>query len=471
MPRWGGVLRQHVSTPATLPPATLRCKTAKQFCLHYIPLMLQISSRRRCDGRDTKSPTASPAPTNEGVVASTPDKGNADGAQGTTAAWENICSLCGTSKLESNMPITFNAQATTCANLEGILSRENIKEGSATCTAVQEQYRNTCCYEECQLCQTPDKGFLDLRSDHVVTQGGYEARCDEIDSILSTSSAKGEKICTDAQLQFGSECCYQQCTLCGDNPNMSTEWYATVTYNGLATTCLGLDYMLRVEKISDGTDRCSELQRLYTDRCCYSAFAANSCQLCRVDDKLYEIFPSKTVTVEQSPSPQRTYARQQSTATTTCSAINDSLTSFDSSDRRCTEGKQEFFGECCDFGNSLVGSGPTSIGLAPGFSPSSAAEAPRPSAIEMPSSTAETSGSGGAQMPSSALPAETSSPKGRPVPVSTAPTPPYYWGTNPSPDTFEWEQIWDPPQNSGTKHTALLFVLALPVLSRLIHSY
>ena len=76
-----------------------------------------------------------------------------------------------------------------------------------------------------------------------------------------------------AQAQLGAECCYQRCNLCEDQSE--TEWYATLQFQGIMTTCFGLDYMLRAEQISDGSDRCSELQGQYNDRCC-SASSSSS---------------------------------------------------------------------------------------------------------------------------------------------------------------------------------------------------
>ena len=73
--------------------------------------------------------------------------------------------------------------------------------------------------------------------------------------------------------------------LCDDpSEGMSAEWNATVAFQGLTATCLGLDYMLRAEQVSDGTVKCSQLQGQYMDQCCYPSDqvpASNSCQLCK----------------------------------------------------------------------------------------------------------------------------------------------------------------------------------------------
>ena len=104
--------------------------------------------------------------------------------------------------------------------------------------------------------------------------------------------------------------------------------------------------MVRSEQISEGSDRCSELQNQYVNSCCTAAVSKNSCQLCMVDDKLYEL------------------------DTTSCSAINDSLAAnFEQDDQECNEGKQQYFGQCCDV-SSVIVSQPSSGSMVPASSPS-----------------------------------------------------------------------------------------------------
>ena len=56
--------------------------------------------------------------------------------------------------------------------------------------------------------------------------------------------------------------------------------------------------------------------------------------------------------------------------TTSCSAINDSLgANFEQEDQECTEGKQQYFGQCCDV-SSVIVSQPSSGSMVPASSPS-----------------------------------------------------------------------------------------------------
>ena len=172
------------------------------------------------------------------------------------------------------------------------LGVEGIPEESATCVSVREAYRNDRCRGDCRICQTSGDDLLDLRSEHVVRQGDYEASCQEIDDILGGSSS-AERICADAKAQLAEQTCYRQCSLCSMG-TMRTEWYEMVVYEGLTTTCLGIDYVLRTQQVSDGSYRCSELRGEYVSQCCQASGTA--CVLCSPDDKLYQIYSDKLVT-------------------------------------------------------------------------------------------------------------------------------------------------------------------------------
>jgi len=390
----------------------------------------------RCDGRDTSSPTTSPAPSILGAAANAFNSGGEG----------EVCALCEGAILDESRSVAFQTNTMTCGEVDRTIRSGNILVGSATCNNAREQYRSACCTEECQLCQDPDGDFLDLR-ERVVKQGGYEATCQEISTILSTT-AKKDSLCTDAQSQLGGECCYEQCALCGDQSDMSTEWYATVTFEGFSTTCLGIDYMLRAEQVSNGSDRCSELQGAYMDRCCY---AADSCQLCKADGKLYEVDPTKTVVAEQS---------FRSTVTT-CTAIDEKMSKLGKSDQQCKEGKQNYFGQCCDVSDvGIANSGGSfnnvspSQGLGPQQQPATGVGVP-----SNPSSggAANSPTSPGMKGQPPLAPGSSSSP--------TSSSSPSFEGQTKTPvldpigSKYSWDQNWDPP--NGGYRTATVSSLVI----------
>jgi hypothetical protein len=400
----------------------------------------------QCDGRDTPPPTISPAPTAKGNAGGSPA-----GAGGKDDGVE-LCTVCkGLSGLDKSKTVAFQTQTTTCGNIEDMLRTGNIAVGSSTCNAVHDQYGDSCCYDECQLCKTADGDFLDLRSDHLVKQGGYEATCSDISSILSTMD-ESDSTCKDAQSQLGEECCYRQCTLCGGESEMSTEWYATVSFQGLATTCLGLDYYLRADQIHEESETCSEFRGTYMDRCCYNE---NACQLCRADETLYEINPAKTVTIQQPSSTRQ--------STLSCSAIDDNMSKLDKDDQACGDGRKAFFGQCCNL-NLIVGSdNDIETGGAPQPSPGQPSPGGRPSPGSRPNnmpgtgeaanSTVEEASTG----PTSSL---APSPEGRRT-VTNRPSKAFYWGDDEKP-SYSWDQNWDPPsgcsQLAGRAAFVFMFV-------------
>ena len=58
------------------------------------------------------------------------------------------------------------------------------------------------------------------------------------------------------------ESALMQCTLYSGVYKLALiiEWYATVTFQGLTTTCLRLEYMLQIEQILDRRDDCGTFQ-------------------------------------------------------------------------------------------------------------------------------------------------------------------------------------------------------------------
>lgn len=389
----------------------------------------------QCDGRIITAPSVGAAPSAAAV----------DPA-GASTTGGGICSLCDRyQKLVLEASIAFQTQTTTCGDLDAMLDVDGILGGSATCNNIRGTYQNACCSEACRLCQTYGD-VLDLRGEHMVMQGEHGASCSEIDGILSESSSSSERICVDAKTRLADQCCYRQCSLCAIG-TMRTEWYNTVVFEGLTTTCLGLDYALRAEQVPDGSYRCSELQGEYVSQCCRASGTA--CQLCSSGDKLYQIYSDKVIT-EPSSNRQLT--------TTTCAAANDSLAKLEKSDQKCTEGLQALFGQCCDL-SIVLDNGPDSTSLGGGEAstePNTASDVAS-GAISNPSSEG-----GGAPTPASSgsgpIPYSPGSrgPPGEGSEVqskTTKPTPTHVWGS--SSDMSNWEGLWESKKNSGFSAAAL----------------
>ena len=411
---------------------------------------LHFFSSSRCDGRLTATPTAVPALGVSGTDTAT------DIASG------DVCSLCDGKRLDPAKSISFQSHTTTCGSLDSMLitamqAEENPVVQSATCSSVREMYQNDCCSEECQLCKTPSGNLLDLKGEVVVQQGGYDASCRDISDILSKSYSAKESMCTDAHVELANKCCYQQCTLCGNQSETeSTFWFNTVIYQGLTTTCLGLDYLLRAEQLGEGSDSCGDFQTQYTNQCCFQT--ANSCQLCdAANEKEYELDSDKIVTVHQS------------STTKPCSAVSFSLAKYQKSDAMCMEERQAYFSECCVLKNGVVGDfDPTSI---EGSEQTDSSPVVTNSAAPSPSSTnGESEG-----VPSPSPIGEATNPAAEKTsdflggqPSTSAPSQSHFLGDSPA--EFDWEQVWDPPRrNSGLRSIRLEPLVGL--LVQILHVF
>jgi hypothetical protein len=301
----------------------------------------------QCDGRDTPPPTESPAPTSSATVGSVSINIGSGGSGGVSSGGSethsglnyNLCTLCPDNELDATKSITVNGKDVTCDSVEKMFTDENILLGSDNCNSVQKLYQDTCCYNACQLCEMATGEFLDLQ-DVLLQKGGYSATCQEVNNILS-ATPKEDKMCSDAKGQLAGDCCYKQCTLCDADAGETTSWYATINFQGIQSTCLGLDFMLRTEQVGYGSDQCSSMEA-YKEQCCYVA-PSNPCQLCEADGKVYEVNTAKSIT---------TIERQ---STTSCAWINDDLAKLSSDDQQCKSGKGSYFGQCCDL-TEVIGS-------------------------------------------------------------------------------------------------------------------
>lgn len=386
-----------------------------------------------CDSRDTSTPTVGPGP------GAAPNTAPSDGGE--------VCALCDEMAMDSLKFVSFQSQTAACGDIDQVIRSQNILVGSVTCDNARRLYGGTCCFDECQLCRTPEGGLMDMLSEHVVKQGGYEASCEGISNILGASS-KEDSVCIDAQAQFGRECCYRKCSLCGENT--STDWYATAVFQGLTTTCLGLDFMLRAEQIADGSERCSELQGTYMDSCCHPS--QNSCQLCEAGDQLYQVHPTKTVTTEDS---QSTF--------TTCTVMNDSLSKLGKSNHECLFGKQTYFRQCCDLSNliSLVDTDNSPAGDDGGnaLEDGSSSQQPSPGAAPSLGSSSSTNSATNGSPPSRGQSGTTNND----WPDQSEGTNNGWQGSG-----FSWDRDWD-PQSGGCQaaygtQLSLLGILGLVLL-------
>ena len=279
---------------------------------------MQCYASTKCDGRDTPAPSTSSAL----VPSPSPNEfGSGSNIQ---------CTLCGRQGLSEELPVMFQGNPSTCGELNVMVGQFN----PDACMTVREMYQETCCYDGCQLCQTMEGDFLDLRKDHVVKKGEYTATCDEIQNLLTTF-ATSEEICAKSQSELAEECCYDQCSLCEDNE--STKWNSIVQFGNVTTTCLGLDYLLRTEQISSKSERCTDLQEEYESQCCRVGSKPDTCQLCKAENG--DTYGVKNATLAQLGIGD---------STITCEAVASAMVVMESADAQCISAKEKYFDPCCN---------------------------------------------------------------------------------------------------------------------------
>lgn len=318
-------------------------ETCNKFCptgdRAECPENMDCFANTMCDGRETPPPTESLAPTSSAPIGSVNINIGSGGSGGVSSGVSNsqLCTLCPNNQIDTEKSLSINGKDVTCGSVENMFTFEKILMGSDNCNSIQKMYQETCCFDGCQLCELSTGGFLDLQ-DVLLEKGAYSATCSEVNNILSANS-KDDKMCLDAKEQLAGECCYKQCTLC--NTDKSTSWYATVNFEGIQSTCLGLDFMLRNEQVSYGSDRCSNTRGMYESQCCYVA-PENPCQLCEADGKVYGVNSAKSVT---------TLERQSAMS---CAWLNDNLSKLPGDDEQCEQDKAAYFGQCCDL-SGIIG--------------------------------------------------------------------------------------------------------------------
>lgn len=332
-------------------------QTCNKFCptgdRGECPGGMECFANTDCDGRDTPPPTESPAPTitsppvdSFSVSVGGSDGGSVSSGGGTSTSGNNgnagqkheTCTLCPNNELYASGTITINGKQVTCRGVQNMFYYENVQLGSDNCVSVQKMYEKTCCYNRCNLCEASNGEILDLL-DLLIHQGGYSASCQEVNNILA-STPKEVKMCSDAKEQLAGQCCYDQCALCDESAGEATSWYATVDYQGIQSTCLGLDFMLRSEQVGSSANRCSSIRSMYKSACCYVA-PAEPCQLCEADGVVYEVNMAKSVSVTERAS------------MTSCVWVNDNLAKLSSGDEKCEERKGAYFGQCCELSSVL----------------------------------------------------------------------------------------------------------------------
>lgn len=152
-----------------------------------------------------------------------------------------------------------------CGEFDSYIFASNfIVEGSEECAAFQTDYKDECCYDiACNLCAKGDTIYTP-KEDEPVTYGGEQTTCGEVTNFLTQSMSQSNN-CLAAQENIFDTCCFQQCELC--DPGHSINWASSTTFNGMTQTCTDVYWMLISESVESKNPVCNSVRDVASDCC------------------------------------------------------------------------------------------------------------------------------------------------------------------------------------------------------------
>ena len=248
------------------------------------------------------------------------------------------CSLCLADTLQGeirkNINIDFYGATTTCADLNSFLvSRE--EESGFMCQAARAELQESCCFRKCDFCRAGGS----LYWDNPVEFNGLIFTCGELMRILSDKVVEqGSDECDSVQAQYFDACCNgpsskipnadNKCEIC----TSAKDWYAEVTYDGRAMSCLEFDTVLLKSGVLGESAQCKQIRSEYSRQCCYVP-PENPCNLCHVGQNSFSVL-DKMISYNG--------------VETNCYGIHNHLaTRVEMEDDMCLTTQSDLFGSCC----------------------------------------------------------------------------------------------------------------------------
>ena len=186
------------------------------------------------------------------------------------------CSLCRSETefmdLRALAEIEYNGEAMTCGDLGKRLGPD--EADSEMCLEAQKEHWDTCCYNQCTLCEGQGVKWWDE-----IEYEEEPLNCGELDGILYANQTEVEDdLCQDVLSEFRNECCYDfptdPCDVCTKDGKKHTLMPGEeVEYNGSTFTCAEVNNFL--SPFESTTKQCTEVQELSFDTCCF-----DRCSLC-----------------------------------------------------------------------------------------------------------------------------------------------------------------------------------------------
>lgn len=260
------------------------------------------------------------------------------------------CQMCSADEeLNGFALIELDGKQVTCQEYESSMKEAGHLNGSEQCASMVSSFSDVCCssiQEEtsveiqetkstaagCNICHRDDIHH-ELKAEAMVEYKGASLSCVDVNSILAKSEKEGSEMCDATQSLLFDGCCYEKCSLCGDQ---QIKFDATVKYNKQILSCDEFNQLFSMSVTNKGSEQCDAMQAAYSSTCCYQP-PTTPCNLCKDGTNLYELNTHAFV---------KTRSGSHSSH---CKALSTQLFEReDENSQQCLQSKAEYFESCCN---------------------------------------------------------------------------------------------------------------------------
>ncbi len=248
------------------------------------------------------------------------------------------CSMCGGMQTNAALSVKHDGTMIGCSEFDSyIFPSSLIAEGSSECTAFQTEHREACCYDvSCELCSKGNTLYT-TKETAPVAYGGSQTTCGEVASFLYQEMSQSNN-CLAAKENIFSDCCFEQCELCGRMGDV-INWAATTMFDGKIQSCTDVHWSLVSESVEATHPKCKAASQLSND-CCFKV-PQRQCNLCKDDNGVtYNTRWNKETEVNGLKM--------------TCGDFNSLLATKEEDSTTCSSAKLEIFDDCCFAGSDQL---------------------------------------------------------------------------------------------------------------------
>jgi chitinase len=243
----------------------------------------------------------------------------------------NQCTLCQGQGVKWWNEVEYDDETLNCGELDAKLYSDETKEESEECKEVLDQFVGECCFDyptdPCDVC-TIDGKRQTLVPNGEIEYDGATFTCAEVNNFLSPFESSAKQ-CSEVKGLASDTCCFDRCSLCGEGARLDPEILVELE-DGEQGTCADIESGLFQERVVDSSEECTMARTLHYDACCFE-IPSSPCQLCAHDEYMHF-----TTTIEFNDEE------------VTCrSASNYLQEREDSSSNTCSDAKASLVETCC----------------------------------------------------------------------------------------------------------------------------